>query len=95
MAVRAYWKGSLKLSLVSCPVPLYPATTTTDKIRFHMINKETGNRRRGRGRRASTGRSSSSLRGAQRRSNPFFLAALDRFTEPVIGRAFARPVGSQ
>src|ERR1700724_404121 len=44
MAVRAYWKGSLKLSLVSCPVLLYPATTTTDKTRFHMINKETGNR---------------------------------------------------
>jgi DNA end-binding protein Ku len=44
MAVRAYWKGSLKLSLVSCPVLLYPASTTTDKTRFHMINKETGHR---------------------------------------------------
>jgi DNA end-binding protein Ku len=44
MAVRAYWKGSLKLSLVSCPVLLYPATTSSDKTRFHMINKETGNR---------------------------------------------------
>ena len=44
MAVRAYWKGSLKLSLVSCPVLLYPASTTSDKTRFHMINKETGNR---------------------------------------------------
>src|SRR6266567_7345985 len=44
MAVRAYWKGSLKLSLVSCPVLLYPASTTVDKTRFHMINKETGNR---------------------------------------------------
>src|SRR5882757_9588348 len=43
-APRAYWKGSLKLSLVSCPVLLYPATTTVDKTRFHMINKETGNR---------------------------------------------------
>jgi DNA end-binding protein Ku len=44
MAVRAYWKGSLKLSLVSCPVLLYPASTTSDKTRFHMINRETGNR---------------------------------------------------
>ena len=44
MAVRAYWKGSLKLSLVSCPVRLYPASTSTEKTRFHMINKETGNR---------------------------------------------------
>src|SRR5471030_55895 len=44
MAARAYWKGSLKLSLVSCPVLLYPASTSTDKTRFHMINKQTGNR---------------------------------------------------
>jgi DNA end-binding protein Ku len=44
MAVRAYWKGSLKLSLVSCPVLLYPASTSSDKTRFHMINRETGNR---------------------------------------------------
>src|SRR5580704_14325277 len=41
---RAYWKGSLKLSLVSCPVLLYPASTSVDKTRFHMINRETGNR---------------------------------------------------
>src|ERR1700739_5109905 len=44
MAARAYWKGSLKLSLVSGPVLLYPASTSVDKTRFHMINKETGNR---------------------------------------------------
>jgi Ku protein len=44
MAVRAYWKGSLRLSLVTCPVLLYPASTSVDKTRFHMINKETGNR---------------------------------------------------
>jgi DNA end-binding protein Ku len=44
MAVRAYWKGSLKLSLVSCPVLLFPASTSVEKTRFHMINKETGNR---------------------------------------------------
>jgi DNA end-binding protein Ku len=41
---RAYWKGSLKLSLVTCPVGLFPASTGSDKTRFHMINKETGNR---------------------------------------------------
>src|SRR5437879_4740755 len=44
MAPRAYWKGSLKLSLVSCPVALYPASTSVEKTRFHMINKQTGNR---------------------------------------------------
>lgn len=43
-APRAYWKGSLKLSLVSCPVALYPASTSVEKTRFHIINKETGNR---------------------------------------------------
>ena len=42
MASRPYWKGSLKLSLVSCPVALYPATTSVEKTHFHMINKETG-----------------------------------------------------
>ncbi|WP_027580404.1 Ku protein [Bradyrhizobium sp. Ai1a-2] len=44
MAPRAYWKGTLKLSLVTCPVALYPASTSVAKTRFHMINKETGNR---------------------------------------------------
>jgi DNA end-binding protein Ku len=44
MAPRAYWKGSLRLSLVTCPVLLYPASTAVEKTRFHMINKETGNR---------------------------------------------------
>src|SRR6478736_5071972 len=43
---RATWKGSLKLSLVTCPVLLYPASTSVEKTRFHMINKETGNRLR-------------------------------------------------
>jgi DNA end-binding protein Ku len=41
-AARACWKGSLKLSLVSCPVALYPAATSVEKTRFHMIDKETG-----------------------------------------------------
>jgi DNA end-binding protein Ku len=44
MAPRAYWKGSLKLSLVTCPIVLYPASTSVEKTRFHMINRETGNR---------------------------------------------------
>jgi DNA end-binding protein Ku len=44
MASRAYWKGYLKLSLVSCPIALFPATSGRDKIRFHQINKNTGHR---------------------------------------------------
>lgn len=44
MAPRAYWKGTLKLSLVTCPVVLYPAATAAEKTHFHLINKATGNR---------------------------------------------------
>ena len=39
MALRAYWKGYLKLSLVSCPIALFPATSEREKISFHQINK--------------------------------------------------------
>src|SRR5580658_7256866 len=44
VAPRAYWKGYLKLSLVSCPISLFPATSEREKISFHQLNKETGNR---------------------------------------------------
>jgi DNA end-binding protein Ku len=44
VAPRAYWKGFLKLSLVSCPISLFPATSAREKISFHQLNKETGNR---------------------------------------------------
>jgi DNA end-binding protein Ku len=44
VAARAYWKGYLKLSLVSCPISLFPATSEREKIHFHQINKKTGNR---------------------------------------------------
>ncbi len=41
---RPYWKGYLKLSLVTCPVNMTPATSESEKVRFHTLNKETGNR---------------------------------------------------
>jgi DNA end-binding protein Ku len=44
MAPRPNWKGFLKLSLVSCSVALYPATTTNQRVSFNIINKKTGNR---------------------------------------------------
>jgi len=44
VAPRAYWKGFLKLSLVSCPIALFPATSEREKISFHQLNKDTGNR---------------------------------------------------
>ncbi len=43
---RPYWKGYLKLSLVSCPVALYPASTQAEKTHFHQINTKTGHRLR-------------------------------------------------
>jgi DNA end-binding protein Ku len=55
MAPRAYWKGYLKLSLVSCPIALYPATSEREKISFHQLNKETGHRIRYRKVDAETG----------------------------------------
>jgi DNA end-binding protein Ku len=44
MAPRAYWKGYLKLSLVSCPIALYPASSGSERVSFNRINKKTGNR---------------------------------------------------
>jgi len=45
-ARRAYWKGYLKLSLVTCPVALYPASSQAEKTHFHQINRKTGHRLR-------------------------------------------------
>ena len=44
MAPRANWKGFLRLSLVTCPVALYPATSDSEKVSFNQINKTTGHR---------------------------------------------------
>jgi DNA end-binding protein Ku len=44
MAPRANWKGFLRLSLVTCPIALFPATSESEKISFNQINKKTGHR---------------------------------------------------
>lgn len=44
MAPRAYWKGYLKLALVSCPVKLYSATSSANKVSFNQLHKDTHNR---------------------------------------------------
>lgn len=44
MAPRPFWRGYLKLSLVTCPVQMEPARTTEETIRFHTVNRKTGNR---------------------------------------------------
>src|SRR3954454_9096318 len=46
MALRPTWRGHLRLALVSCPGRLTPATTSSSNIRFHKLNKKTGNRLR-------------------------------------------------
>ena len=44
MAPRSFWKGYLKLSLVTCPVAMMPATSEQEKVRFHTLNRKTGDR---------------------------------------------------
>ena len=44
MAPRSFWKGYLKLSLVTCPVAMIPAKSDGEKVRFHTLNRKTGNR---------------------------------------------------
>jgi len=46
VAPRPYWKGYLKLSLVSCPIALHSATSSSERVSFRQINKKTGNRLR-------------------------------------------------
>jgi non-homologous end joining protein Ku len=46
MAPRSIWNGYLKLSLVSCPIALYPAISTAERLSFRQVNKATGNRLR-------------------------------------------------
>jgi DNA end-binding protein Ku len=43
---RPYWKGYLKLSLVSCPIALYPAISASEKVSFRQVNRRTGHRLR-------------------------------------------------
>lgn len=53
---RPFWKGYLKLSLVTCPVALTPAVSQSERIRFHTLNAKTGNRVRSRYADAVTGK---------------------------------------
>jgi DNA end-binding protein Ku len=43
---RAYWKGYLKLSFVSCPIALYPAISEAERLAFRQVNRRTGHRLR-------------------------------------------------
>ena len=71
MAPRANWKGYLKLSLVSCAVALYPASSSSSRISFNTLNKKTGNKVKriyvdpGHGRGGAAGGSDQGLPGQQ------------------------------
>ena len=40
---RSFWRGYLRLSLVTCPVAMLPATSESEKVRFHTLNRKSGN----------------------------------------------------
>ena len=44
MAPRASWKGFLRISLVTCPIALFPAVSASERISFNRINRKTGQR---------------------------------------------------
>jgi len=72
----AYWRGYLKLSLVTCPIELTPATSESEKVRFHTINKVTGNRIASRYVDAVTGKEveeDDEVKGYERGENAFLL----------------------
>jgi DNA end-binding protein Ku len=74
MARQSFWKGYLKLSLVTCPVAMVPATTEAEKIRFHTLNRATGNRVESRYVDAETGKTvadDAQARGYQRGADDF------------------------
>ena len=76
MAPRPYWKGYLKLSLVSCAVSLTPATSENAKLRFHTLNEKTGHRVRSRYVDAETGkpvREEDEVRGYETESGKYVL----------------------
>jgi DNA end-binding protein Ku len=80
MAPRPFWKGFLKLSLVTCPIAMTPATTEAEKIRFHTVNRKTGNRVESRYVDAETGKpvdASDEARGYERSSGDYVLLEED------------------
>jgi DNA end-binding protein Ku len=84
LAPRALWKGFLKLSLVSCPIALYPALAANERISFRQVNKQTGNRLRHQLVDAVTGeqvQSQDKARGYEVGENKFLLVQDDELEE--------------
>jgi len=91
MAPRANWKGYLRLSLVSCPIALYPASSLSEKVSFNRINRKTGNRLKQQNVDAETGEVVSrddTVRGYEVAKGQYMIVEDEE--EPFRSRALAR-----
>jgi DNA end-binding protein Ku len=87
MAPRPTWKGYLKLSLVSCAVAMYTATSTTSRIRLNIINRETGNRIRNQAIDSETGdvvENENKVKGYETDSGQYVLLEEDELDEVAL-----------
>jgi DNA end-binding protein Ku len=87
MAPRPIWKGYLKLSLVSCSVAMYTATSTSSRVRLHIINRETGNRIRNQAIDSETGdvvESEDKVKGFEADSGKYVLLEEDELDEVAL-----------
>jgi DNA end-binding protein Ku len=96
MAARPFWKGYMKLSLVTCPVAMMSATSEEDKVRFHVLNRRTGNRIQSHYVDAETGKpvdEADEVKGYARGENDYIL--LDDDDLDSIGLESARTIDIQ
>ena len=96
MAARPFWKGYMKLSLVTCPVAMMAATSEEEKVRFHVLNRRTGNRIQSHYVDAETGRpvdEADEVKGYARGEDDYVL--LDDDELELIGLESARTIDIQ
>jgi DNA end-binding protein Ku len=96
MAARPFWKGYMKLSLVTCPVAMMSATSEEEKVRFHVLNRRTGNRIHSQYVDAETGKpvdEADEIKGYARSENDYVL--LDDDELEAIGLESARTIDIQ
>src|SRR5271157_2426471 len=84
--VRPYWKGYLKLALVSCPIALYTASSSSERVAFRQLNKKTGNRLRQRHCHGAPGLRRSRWPGSPTQMNKISYSGY-RFPPEIIQRA--------
>src|ERR1700677_4797331 len=87
MAPRANWKGFLKVGEVVCPIALYTAASTSERIAFHILNRKTGHRVRRQFCDEQTGRSvdaESQVKGYERAPGQYVTFERDVFAEAIL-----------